>query len=192
MAAHPRLWLVRHGETAWTLSGQHTGRTDIPLTPTGRRQAGGLARRLASQSFALVLSSPLGRARETCRLAGFEARAELTDDLREWDYGTYEGRTSEAIRAVTPGWSIWTSPIPGGESLEQVGARARRVLDRALGATGDVALFSHGHLLRILAACWIGRPPADGRLLALGTASTSVLGWEREIRVLEHWNLSPE
>jgi probable phosphoglycerate mutase len=192
MADQPRLWLIRHGETEWTLSGQHTGRTDIPLTPTGQRQAERLGRRLAGRSFALVLSSPLGRARETCRLAGYESRMQVIDDLREWDYGIYEGRTSEAIRAVTPGWSIWTSPVPGGESVDQVGARARRVIDRALAAGGDAALFAHGHVLRILAACWIGRPPGDGRLFALGTASTSVLGWERETPVLEHWNLAPE
>ena len=112
----------------------------------------------------------------------------MTDDLLEWDYGIYEGRTTAAIRAVEPGWSIWTGPVPDGESVDQVGVRARRVIDRALAASGDAALFGHGHLLRILAACWIGRPPGDGRLFALGTASISVLGWERETRVVQRWN----
>jgi probable phosphoglycerate mutase len=186
----PRIWLVRHGETEWSLSGQHTGRTDVPLTTSGQRQAEGLARHLAGRAFALVLTSPLGRARETCRLAGYESTAQVADDLREWDYGIYEGRTTAAIRAVEPGWSIWTHPVPEGESIDQVGARARRVIDRALGAGGDVALFSHGHLLRILGAGWIGRPPGDGRLLALATASVSVLGWERETRVVQSWNLA--
>ncbi len=190
MTDRPRIWLVRHGETEWSLSGQHTGRTDVPLTTAGQRQAEALARHLAGRAFALVLTSPLGRARETCRLAGYGSTAQVADDLREWDYGIYEGRTTAAIRAVEPGWSIWTHPVPEGESIDQVGARARRVIDRALGAGGDVALFSHGHLLRILGACWIGRPPGDGRLLALATASVSVLGWERETRVIQSWNLA--
>ena len=188
----PRIWLARHGETEWTLSGQHTGRTDIALTPAGRRRAQALGRYLAARSFALVLTSPLGRALETCRLAGYGSAAEVTDDLREWDYGIYEGRTTAAIRAVEPGWSTWTSPIPEGESLEQVGARAHRVMDRTLGAGGDVVLFGHAHILRVLAACWIGRPPGDGRLFALATASISVLGWERESRVIETWNVTCE
>jgi broad specificity phosphatase PhoE len=189
MTDRPQIWLVRHGETEWSLSGQHTGRTDVPLTPAGRRQAEALGRHLTGRSFALVLTSPLGRARETCRLAGYGSIAEVMDDLREWDYGIYEGRTTAAIRAVEPGWSIWTSPVPEGESVDQVGARSRRVIDRALTAGGDVALFGHGHLLRILSACWIGRPPSDGRLFALATASLSVLGWERETRVIQLWNL---
>ena len=188
----PRIWLARHGETEWTLSGQHTGRTDIALTPAGRRRAQALGRYLAARSFALVLTSPLGRALETCRLAGYGSAAEVTDDLREWDYGIYEGRTTAAIRAVEPGWSTWTSPIPEGESLEQVGARAHRVMDRTLGAGGDVVLFGHAHILRVLAACWIGRPPGDGRLFALATASISPLGWERESRVIETWNVTCE
>lgn len=186
----PQVWLIRHGETEWTLSGQHTGRTDIPLTPVGRRQAKALGRHLAARSFALVLTSPLGRVLETCRLAGFGSLAQITDDLREWDYGLYEGRTTAAIRAAEPGWSVWTSPIPGGESLDEVGGRARRIIDRALATGGEVALFGHGHILRILAACWIGRPPVDGRLLALDPASISVLGWERESRLIQQWNVA--
>jgi len=187
MAGHV-IWLVRHGETEWSKSGQHTGRTDVPLTEMGRRQAQALGKRLGGRTFALVLTSPLGRARETCRLAGYDAVAQVTDDLREWDYGVYEGRTTAEVRAEAPGWSIWTTEVKGGESVAEVGARARRVIDRAVAAGGDVALFAHGHILRILAAGWIGFPPEGGRLLALGTASVSVLGYERETRVIEAWN----
>ena len=183
-----RIWLVRHGETEWSLSGQHTGRTDIPLTPAGQDQARALGRHLAGHPFVLVLTSPLGRARETCRLAGYGDLAEVTDDLREWGYGIYEGRTTAAIRTEQPGWSIWTSPVPEGESIERVGERARRVIDRTALAGGDVVLFAHAHILRILAACWIGQPPGNGRLFALGTASISILGYERETRVIQAWN----
>jgi broad specificity phosphatase PhoE len=164
----------------------------VPLTPAGRRQAEALGRYLAGRPFALVLTSPLDRARETCRLAGYEAAARTTDDLREWDYGIYEGRKTVDIRVTEPGWSIWTSPVPEGESVDQVGERARRVIDQALRADGDAALFAHAHVLRTLAACWIGRPPGDGRVFALATASVSVLGWERETRVIQRWNLAPE
>ena len=190
MTNRPQIWLVRHGETEWSVSGQHTGRTDVPLTAAGRRQAEALGRHLAGRPFALVLTSPLDRAVETCRLAGYGGIAQVMDDLREWDYGIYEGRTTAAVRDVEPGWSIWTATVPEGESIDQVGARARRVIDRALTAGGDVALFGHGHHLRILTACWIGRPPRDGRLFALATASISVLGWERETRVIQRWNLA--
>jgi probable phosphoglycerate mutase len=188
MADRPQIWLVRHGETEWSRHGQHTGRTDIPLTPAGQHQARALGRHLAGHRFALVLTSPLGRARETCRLAGYGDTAQVTDDLREWDYGVYEGRTTAAIRLEQPGWSIWTGPVPEGESVERVGERARRVIDRAEAAGGDVAIFAHAHILRILAACWIGQPPIDGRLFALETASISVLGYERETRVIQIWN----
>jgi broad specificity phosphatase PhoE len=192
MAGRREIWLIRHGETEWSASGRHTGRTDVPLTPAGRRQAESLGRHLAGRPFALVLTSPLDRARETCRLAGYESVARTSEDLREWDYGIYEGRTTPDIRVTEPGWSIWTSPVPEGESVDQVGARARRLIEQALQADGDVALFAHAHVLRILAACWIGRPPADGRSFALATASISVLGWERETRVIQRWNLAPE
>ena len=188
MADKIRLWLVRHGETEWSKSGQHTGRTDIPLTAMGERQAQALGRFLAGRSFALVLTSPLGRARETCRLAGFAAAAQVTDDLLEWNYGLYEGRTTASVRAEQPGWSIWTTSVPEGETVEQVGERTRRVIARADAVASDVALFAHAHVLRILAACWLGLPPIHGRNLALGTASLSVLGYERENRVLEVWN----
>ena len=186
--SHHQIWLVRHGETEWSASGQHTGRTDIPLTPAGERQAAALGRVLARRPFALVLSSPLGRARETCRLAGYADTAVITDDLHEWDYGDYEGRKTADIRKEVPDWTIWAGPVPGGETIGQVAQRTRRVIDRAVAAGGDVALFAHGHVLRVLAASWLGLPPDGGRLLALGTASLSVLGYERETRVITTWN----
>lgn len=183
-----QIWLIRHGETEWSRSGRHTGRTDIALTPAGEDQATALGRRLAGRTFALVLTSPLSRARETCRLAGYGAVAQITEDLSEWDYGVYEGRTTTDIRRQEPGWSIWTSGVAGGESIAQVAERARRVIERGAAAGGDVALFAHAHVLRILAACWIGQPPTNGRLLALETASISVLAYERETRVIQMWN----
>jgi broad specificity phosphatase PhoE len=188
MAETHRIWLVRHGETEWSKSGQHTGRTDIPLTEKGEQQGKALGRHLAGHQFALVLTSPLRRARDTCRLAGFEGGAEVSDELLEWNYGIYEGRTTAAVRTEQPGWTIWTSPVPQGETVEQVGERARRVLTRAAAVEGDVALFQHAHFLRILGACWIGLPPIHGRTLTLGTASISVLGYERETRVIQVWN----
>lgn len=184
----PQLWLIRHGETEWSASGRHTGRSDIPLTPLGERQAAALGRHLAGRKFSLVLCSPLGRAKETCRIADYLNQAIMTDDLREWDYGRYEGRITADIRKEIPGWTIWTGPVQGGESVEQVGARVRRVIERASAADGDVALFAHGHVLRILAACYLGLPPIDGRLLALSTAAISRLGYEHETRVITAWN----
>jgi len=182
------LWLIRHGETEWSAAGRHTGRTDVPLTAVGERQAAALGRRLAGRSFALVLVSPLTRAVETCRIAGYGGVARFTDDLLEWDYGAYEGRTTVDIRTEVSGWTIWTGNPPGGETIEQVGRRAATVIDRAIAVGGDVALFAHGHVLRALTACWLGLPPRAGRLLALGTASLSVLGYERETRVISTWN----
>jgi probable phosphoglycerate mutase len=185
------LWLVRHGETEWSLSGAHTGRTDIPLTAAGRSKAAAAGRYLAGRHFELVLVSPLQRARETCRLAGYE-NALVDPDLCEWDYGDYEGRTTQQIQAGRPGWSLWTDCVPNGETVAQVGARAERVIARAVAVPGerDVALFAHGHILRILTARWLGLPPEDGRLFALGTASISTLGYERETQVITRWNLS--
>ena len=186
-----QIFLVRHGETEWSRTGRHTGWTDVPLTVAGRRQAQAIADALAGRALH-VRSSPLIRALETCRLAGFADSAEIDDDLREWDYGIYEGRTTLEIRKETPGWSVWLSPIVNGESLEIVAERARRVIDRAAAAApSDVALFAHGHMLRILAACWIGLSPAAGRLLALDTATISMLGYERQTRVIRQWNLAP-
>jgi broad specificity phosphatase PhoE len=189
--SHPEIWLIRHGETAWSLSGAHTGRTDIPLTAAGDRQAEAIGRYLAGRPFALVLTSPLQRAHETCRLAGYSGVARMDPDLREWDYGAYEGRTSAQIQESVPDWTIWTSPVPQGETIQQVAARASRVIERASNAAGDVALFGHGHLLRVLTACWLGLPPGAGRLFALGTASIGVLGYERETRVIARWNVLP-
>ncbi len=187
-----KLWLIRHGETEWSRSGAHTGRTDIPLTPAGEAKAAAIGRYLRGMKFALVLTSPLRRARETCRLAGYGDMAQLEPDLMEWSYGAYEGRTSAEIRQEIPGWNIWTHGVAGGETVDQVGARARRVIERASTAEGAVALFAHGHVLRILTACWLGLEPAAGRLFAFDTACLSVLGYEREIRVIERWNQSPE
>jgi len=189
--ADPEIWLIRHGETEWSLSGAHTGRTDIPLTAAGKRQAESLGRYLAGRPFALVLSSPLRRASETCRLAGYGDAAQIEPDLREWDYGAYEGRTSAQIQKEVPDWTIWTSPVPQGETMQQVAARADRVIQRATAAGGDVALFAHGHLLRVLTACWLGLPPDAGKLFALGTASIGVLGYERGTRVIARWNVLP-
>ncbi|HLN00033.1 MAG TPA: histidine phosphatase family protein [Bryobacteraceae bacterium] len=187
-----KLWLIRHGETEWSRSGAHTGRTDLPLTPAGEAKATAIGRYLRGMKFALVLTSPLQRARETCRLAGYGDIAQLEPDLMEWSYGAYEGRTSAEIRQEIPGWNIWINGVASGETVEQVGARARRVIERASTAEGDAALFAHGHVLRILTACWLGLEPAAGRLFAFETACLSVLGYEREIRVIERWNESPE
>lgn len=187
-----RIVLVRHGETEWSKSGQHTGRTDIPLTEEGRRRAAALGAMLEGMRFDLVLSSPLGRARETCELAGFGGRMQLDPDLMEWDYGIYEGRTTLEIRKEDPAWSVWLSEIHGGERLEAVYERAQRVIGKVARAEAGetVALFAHGHILRILAAAWIGMPAITGRYLALDTATVSVLGYERQTRVIRQWNVA--
>jgi probable phosphoglycerate mutase len=187
-ARHHQIWLFRHGQTEWSRTGQHTGRTDLPLTADGRRRAQAVARRLSGRPFALVLSSPLVRALETCRLAGYGDVAETTPDLMEWDYGDYEGRRTVDIQQERPGWSLWRDGVPGGESIEQVGGRTRKVIETAEAAGGDVALFAHGHVLRVLSACWLGLPPDAGRLLVLGTAAVSVLGYEHDTRVIVKWN----
>lgn len=187
----PNLWLIRHGETEWSRAGRHTGRTDVPLTAAGVGQATALRARLGNRRFALVLASPLRRAWETCRAAGFADEARATDNLLEWDYGAYEGRTTREIQAEVPGWSIWARGVPAGETVEEVGVRARRLIARASAATGDVALFGHGHVLRILAACWLNLSPREGRLFALGTGALCVLGYEHGDRVIRTWNLSP-
>jgi broad specificity phosphatase PhoE len=180
--------VVRHGETAWSLSGQHTSHTDVPLTEDGERAAAGLAARLTGRTFAVVLTSPLRRAADTCRLAGFGDVAQETDDLTEWDYGDYEGRTTAEIRAEVPGWTLWRDGVPGGETATQVAARADRVIERVRSAPGDALLFSHGHFLRVLAARWVGLGPDAGRFFALAPASVGVLGWEREQPVVDRWN----
>lgn len=185
------LWLIRHGETEWSRSGAHTGRTDIPLTPEGEKRAQQIGRYLAGRQFALVLCSPLQRARETCRLAGYGSVAQPEPNLMEWNYGSYEGHTSQEIGKQVPGWNIWINGVRDGETVDQVGARARLVIERASGVNGDVALFAHGHILRILTACWLDLAPVSGRLFALDTACVSVLGYERETRVIRRWNQSP-
>ena len=186
--ARPRAWLIRHGETEWARDGRHTGRTDVPLTELGRSQAVAAGRKITGQGFAEVFSSPLSRALDTARIAGFGDRVELVDDLREWDYGDDEGRTTLEIRADRPGWSIWAEGPRNGETVDEVGLRADRVIARVRDATGDVLCFAHGHILRILAARWLELPPVDGRLFALSTATVSVLGWEREAPVILRWN----
>jgi probable phosphoglycerate mutase len=170
--------LARHGETAWSLSGQHTGRTDLPLTERGERNARRIGERLHGLAFAKILTSPLERAARTCELAGFGAAAEVDRDLLEWDYGHYEGRTSAEIRAERPEWQLFRDGCPGGESPAQVGARADRVVSRVRQLPGDVLLFSSGHFLRTLAARWLGLDPAAGRYFLLGTASLSALGYD--------------
>jgi broad specificity phosphatase PhoE len=187
MAPH-RVFLVRHGETEWSKTGQHTGRTDLPLTEAGEEQGRLLTERLRGVDFALVLTSPLLRAKETCRQAGLLDSAEISEDLHEWDYGRYEGLTTPRIREQQPGWDLWTEGAPEGETPEQVAARADRVLERIRAADGDVALFSHGHMLRSLGARWLGLPVSAGAHLMLSTASVSVLGYERETPVLRLWN----
>lgn len=179
-----QLWLVRHGETAWSLSGQHTGRTDLPLTPKGEKEARQIGEFLKGRPFATVLSSPLLRAREMCRLAGYGNHPIIDPDLQEWDYGEYEGRTTAEIQKQRPGWSLWSDGVPRGETIEQVARRAQAVIDRALAGSGDALLFGHGHVLRILLCRWLGLPPRDGRLFALGTATVTTLGYERETRVI--------
>ena len=186
------LWLLRHGETAWSRSGAHTSRTDIPLTDRGRERAVDMVPHLQTNIFSLVLTSPMQRARETCRLAGLGDRAQVDPNLSEWNYGVYEGKTTAEIREHSPGWSVWDAAIPEGESVEQVGVRAKAVIGRCLAAEGTVALFAHAHILRILTAVWLGLPPVNGKLFALGTGSLSKLGFEREEHVLELWNRSLE
>ncbi len=185
------LWLMRHGETEWSLSGQHTSRTDISLTEKGRERAEVLRDYLKETKFDAVFVSPMKRARETCAIAGFADRAVVDDDLKEWDYGIYEGKTTPQIRADVPNWSVWKDPIIDGETAEHVGERADAMIARALLSApegGKVALFAHAHILRILAARWLLLAASEGSLFALGTGSVSVLGWERETRVIQSWN----
>jgi broad specificity phosphatase PhoE len=178
--ALPIICLVRHGETAWSLSGQHTGLTDLPLTERGERAARALAPRLRERQFSLVLTSPLQRAARTCELAGFGAEASTDADLCEWNYGAFEGRRTAEIRAERPDWDLFRDGCPGGESAADVGARADRIIARARAAGGNVLLFSSGHLLRVLSARWLGLAPDGGRLLLLGTTSVSELGYEHD------------
>jgi broad specificity phosphatase PhoE len=184
----PEVVLVRHSETEWSRSGQHTGRTDLPLTETGRRDAEALRPRLAGRSFERVLTSPLARAAETCRLSGLGGRAEPRDELLEWDYGDYEGRTTPDIRDHAPGWDLWRDGCPGGESAADVARRVDRLIVELRALEGDAALFSHGHVLRVLAARWLEQPPENGARLALSTGAVGTLGYERETAVIRLWN----
>ena len=186
----PIVYLARHGETAWSLSGQHTGLTDLPLTERGERNARSLGDRLRGLTFARIFTSPLQRARRTCELAGFGDKAEIDRDLVEWNYGDYEGRTSADIHKERPGWHIFRDGCPGGETPAQVGGRADRVVNRVRAVEGDVLLFSSSHFLRVLAPRWLGLEPAAGRFLVLSTASLSALGYEHDLTepVIRLWD----
>ena len=190
MASLPEVYLARHGETAWTLTGQHTGRTDIRLTARGEQNALSLCLRLQGATFTRVLVSPLTRARRTCELAGFGGQAEIDPDLLEWDYGQYEGRRTADIRQERPGWELFRDGCPGGESVEVVGARADRVMARLRAVEGNVLVFSHGHFLRVLAARWLDLPAGDARHFVLSTAALSILGYEHTLDepALRLWN----
>ena len=182
-----RAVLLRHGATEWSLTGQHTGRTDIPLVEQGREQARAAGHALEGMRFAQVLASPLQRAWETATLAGFGPREE--PDLMEWDYGSFEGKTSAEIREEHRGWTLWTDGVPGGERAAEVGRRADRVIEQVRRTQGDTLLVAHGHILRVLTARWLGLPPAAGRLFALDAGSLCVLGWEHEAPVVSRWNV---
>ncbi len=196
MAQKIELWLIRHGETEWAISGQHTGITDIPLTDRGRERAKGIREYLHHRSFKKVFVSPLGRARETCAIAGYGDQAIVDPNLAEWNYGDFEGKTTPEIREKYPDWLIWNGPVPNGETIEQVGQRTDKVIARSLAGLGTdggaIALFAHGHVLRILTARWLELAPDGGRLFALGTGSVSVLGLERDQHVIQEWNRSFE
>ena len=190
MSGNSEIWLVRHGATEWTRTLQHTGRTDIPLDADGRREAAALVKPLNRQLFAAAFTSPLSRARETALIAGF-ADAEVLDDLREWDYGVYEGRTTAEIQAEIPGWSVWNDPVVDGESIDDVAARAARVLERCAPIDGRVVLFAHAHVSRILTTVALGLPPRAGKVLGLDSGSISILGEEHDYRVIRRWNWLP-
>lgn len=190
MSTTPQLLVVRHGQTEWSRDGRHTGRTDLPLLPEGEEQATRLRPVLADHPFVLVLTSPLQRAVRTAELAGFPD-AEADDDLLEWDYGAYEGTRTLDVRVDDPDWSIWETEVHDGEQPEQVGERVDHVIARARLAGGDVLAFAHAHVLRILAARWIGLPASGGRLFTLEPATVSALGWERETPAVRSWNVPP-
>ena len=183
-----KVLLIRHGETEWSLSGQHTGMTDIPLTENGRNVATRLKPILVDQTFALVLTSPLRRARETCELAGLIERAEIDRDLVEWNYGDYEGLTPQQIHVQRPGWTVFTDGCPGGETPEQVEARIDRVITKIRSVAGNVAVFGHGHLIRAFAARWLGLRASDGRFFLLDPATVNVVSYYRDVPAIKRWN----
>ncbi len=183
-----KVYVIRHGETEWSVSGQHTGVTDIPLTDKGRKNAKLLQPMLVKQSFALVLTSPLQRAKETCQLSGLGELAEIAPDLVEWNYGKYEGLTSSQIHEKTPGWIVFVNGCPDGEKPEEVGKRADRIIARVRAVKGDVALFAHGHILRVLGARWLGLPAMAGRHFLLDTGTLNILGYYRGIPAVQTWN----
>ena len=185
---HPLLSIVRHGATEWSVSGQHTGRTNIPLLPEGELQARATGKLLSDIDFSLVLCSPLERAQRTCELAGLREQAVLEDDLYEWDYGDYEGLTTAKIRETEPGWTIWNGPCPNGETIEQVSDRADRVIARVRAQSGNAIVFAHGHILRVLTARWCELAPVEGQRFVLDPATLSLLGWERETPAVLRWN----
>lgn len=183
-----QVYIIRHGATEWSENGRHTGVTDLPLLPIGVAQAKATAALLDGQHFGLVLVSPLQRAQTTCELTGFAAEAEITDDLLEWNYGDFEGVTTTTIRQSYPGWTVWDGPIPNGETIAEVAARADRVIARARATDGDVALFGHGHMLRVLTARWCELDPVEGRRFPLDPATLNILGWEHEYATVHVWN----
>ena len=185
---HPLLYVVRHGATEWSRSGQHTGRTDLPLLSEGEEQARATGSLLANIDFSLVLCSPLQRAQRTCELAGLLDRAVIDTDLQEWDYGDYEGVTTATIRESVPGWTVWSGTCPNGETIEQVSKRADRVIERVRNESGNVIVFAHGHILRVLTARWCELDPVEGQRFILDPATLSILGWERETPAVRQWN----
>lgn len=183
-----RLVLVRHGTTAWSRTGRHTGRTDVPLEDQGRAEALDVGKLISGHEFTRVLTSPLARARETCELAGFGESAEKCDDLREWDYGAYEGLTTAQIREARPGWSLWKDAVVDGECFTELEQRADRIVALVRATRGDTLAFSHGHILRVICARWLGLPPQDGALFMFDVASIGVLGWQHETPAIVRWN----
>jgi broad specificity phosphatase PhoE len=188
MSTDQRVLIIRHGQTEWSANGKHTSATDLALTDEGRAQAEGLAARLEGETFSLVLCSPLRRARQTCELAGFGQRAEIRDDLREWEYGEYEGLTTPEIRQRDPDWDLWSQGCPGGERPDHVSHRVDQVLARIVDTDGDALVFAHGHVLRVLTARWLQMEPAAGARFKLAAGSIGTLGYERETEVIERWN----
>jgi probable phosphoglycerate mutase len=188
METERQIVLVRHGETEWSKSGKHTGRTDVPLTEEGRSVATGLGPQLSAFHFSRVLCSPLSRAKETCALAGFGEKAEMRDELMEWDYGDYEGKLTVDIRKSVPGWTVFASGCPNGETGVQVAQRVEKVIADVVASEGNIAIFAHGHVLRVLTARWLGLGPEGGRYFALETGKVCILSWERETRIIRRWN----